>query len=182
MMASVMVPASFAATTVDISDNGALSTNRVRVRNTSTKTVNQTNTTYATTTVNAKAKTGKNTSSFNTGGTSSIITGAASNTVTVGVTGGSNSNSGDECGCPSSETDVTISGNGALSTNTVKVWNNNSSTVNQSNTTNATTTVTTTASTGGNNSSFNTGGDSSIDTGPATNHITVTVGGSTNTN
>ena len=182
MVAAIVAPTSFASTTVHISDNGALSTNMVKVKNWSSKSVSQSNSTVAFTTIHAKAKTGNNTSSFNTGGTSSIVTGDASNTVGVSVTGSTNTNTGNQCGCVSPVTDVTIANNGALSTNTVNVKNSSTSSVTQSNSTVAETGIWTSASTGGNSSSFNTGGSNTISTGDATNLVGVTVGGSTNTN
>lgn len=182
MMASVVAPASFAATTVKIKNNGALSTNTVKVKNVSSKTVGQSNGTMVMTSVWAKSKTGGNSSSFNTGGTNTITTGNATNTVVVGVTGGTNTNNGDECGCASPSTDVTIKDNGALSTNSVTVKNENSNSVVQVNETIVGTEIGVSASTGGNSSGFNTGGDSSISSGTATNAVTVAVGGSTNTN
>lgn len=182
MMAAIVAPASFAATTVTIKDNGALSYNKVKVKNWSFKSVDQSNQTVVLTGVHAKAKTGNNDSSFNTGGTSTITTGNAKNTVGVSVTGSTNENTGDECGCVSPETDVKITGNGALSTNVVYVINGNYNSVSQSNASFIGTHISTSSSTGGNDSSFNTGGDSSIDTGKATNTVGVEVGGSTNTN
>ena len=182
MMASVVAPASFAATTVRVRNNGALSTNKVYVKNWSSKSVGQYNSTAVLTGVFTKAKTGGNTSSFNTGGTSSIETGNAKNTATVRVTGATNSNSGDECGCVDPTTNVAVTGNGALSENTVVVKNGSSSSVDQGNETFVGTLIVSSASTGGNNSSFNTGGSNDIDTGNAENTATVTVGGSTNTN
>jgi hypothetical protein len=182
MMAAVVAPASFAATTVTATGNGALSTNKVGVVNLSKKSVKQKNSTVAITKVTAKANTGKNTSSFNTGGSSSITTGAATNTVAVVVEGGTNTNSGDECGCVAPTTDVTISDNGALSHNGVLVVNASSNSLYQSNSTVAVTSVSTSSNTGGNTSSFNTNGGSTIDSGEATNDVTVAVGGSTNTN
>lgn len=182
MMLSVVAPATFAVTTVKIQNNGAASTNKVKVKNKSTKNVSQSNTSSVTTLVSAKASTGGNTSSFNTGGSNSIKTGDATNLVAVSVTGGSNTNTGDECGCVAPTNDVTISDNGAASTNGVKVKNVNSSTVTQSNTTIVTTSVDTKASTGKNDSSFNTNGGGTIDSGDASNEIGVEVGGTTNTN
>ena len=182
MVAAIVSPESFAATTVTVNGNGAFSSNKVGVVNLSKNSVKQKNSTVAITAVKAKANTGKNNSSFNTGGTSTITTGEATNTVTVGVIGGTNTNSGSECGCVSPTTDVTISDNGAFSHNGVLVINGSSNSVYQNNSTVAITAVSTSANTGGNNSSFNTGGDSSIDTGAASNDVTVAVGGSTNTN
>jgi len=182
MVAAIVAPASFAATTVTISNNGALSTNKVKVKNWSSKSVSQSNTTYVGTSISAKAKTGNNTSSFNTGGTNGIVTGDASNTVGVSVTGGTNTNTGNECGCASPTTNVTIADNGAMSTNTVHVKNSSSNSVTQGNITVVQTEVWTSANTGGNSSSFNTGGGNTITSGGATNEVGVEVGGSTNTN
>lgn len=182
MMASVVAPASFAATTVKIKNNGALSTNYVKVKNVSSKTVSQYNGTLVLTGVHAKAKTGGNTSSFNVGGENTITTGKATNDVTVDVEGSSNDNTGNQCGCVDPSTNVNISGNGALSTNTAIVKNISYNSVEQGNETFVGTHVGVSASTGGNNSSFNVGGDSSITTGAAENTVEVTVGGSTNTN
>jgi len=181
MMAAVVAPASFAAP-ISITDNGALSYNKVIVKNTSSKSVKQSNVTAVTTKVNAKAKTGGNTSSFNTGGTSTITTGNAKNMVGVSVTGGTNTNTGNDCGCVPPTTDAAITGNGAMSTNVVSTSNSTSSSVKQSNTTVVTTYVTTSASTGGNDSSFNTNGGNTTDTGNAVNEVGVVVEGTTNTN
>ena len=182
MVAAIVAPASFAATTVTISGNGALSYNKANVTNTSSNKVKQTSKTVAITSISAKASTGKNSSSFNTGGTSSIVTGDATNTVGVSVTGGDNTNTSNGCGCVDPTTDVTITDNGALSHNTVNVTNSSSNYVSQSNTTVAITSVSTNASTGGNSSSFNTGGASSITTGDATNEVAVVVMGGSNSN
>lgn len=184
MLAAVLLPGTaLAANTVKIKNNGALSTNKAKIVNNSSNSVSQSNLTMAKTSVTTKAKTGGNNSSFNVGGTNAITTGAATNSVTVTVNGGTNTNSNpcNECAAPSDST-VTISGNGALSTNTAKIVNNSSNSVVQSNTTIACTTVNSTASTGNNNSSFNVGGETTIDTADASNDVTVTVTGSTNTN
>lgn len=182
MMASVVAPASFAANTVTIKNNGAWSFNHVKVKNKASKVVVQANETVVETGVKAKASTGGNSSSFNTGGTNTTTTGKASNTVGISVTGGTNTNSGDDCGCPNPTTDVTIQGNGAFSHNGVHVVNSSSNTVSQTNGTYVGTMVMTSSSTGGNSSSFNTGGGNSIDTGNASNTVVVEVGGSSNSN
>lgn len=182
MMAAIVAPASFAANTVTIKNNGAWSFSHVTVKNKNVKVVAQSNETAVETGVGASAKTGGNNSSFNTGGTNTITTGKAKNTVGVSVTGGTNTNSGNECGCVDPTTDVTIQGNGALSHNGVMVVNSNSNTVLQSNSSYVGTMVMTSASTGYNSSSFNTGGNSSIDTGNASNTVGVEVGGNSNTN
>lgn len=184
MLAAVLLPGTaLAANTVKIKNNGALSTNKVKVVNLSSKTVVQGNKTVATTMVSTSANTGGNKSKFNVGGTNTITTGAASNTVDVTVTGGTNTNSTDECGCAQSgESTVTISGNGALSYNKAKIVNNSSNTVIQGNATIAFTSVGAGADTGNNSTAFNVGGENTIETETATNEVTVTVEGSSNSN
>lgn len=71
-------------------------------------------------------------------------------------------------------TDVTVSGNGADSTNKVKVKNVKKTKVKQSNTSNVTNAVGVTQNTGGNKASKNTGGDVTVTSGNATATVTVT--------
>lgn len=77
--------------------------------------------------------------------------------------------------------DVTITGNGNKSTNTVILGTTNNTTVSQSNTTVVNTSINSTASTGGNSASKNTGGSNGISTGAATSTVGVTVVGGGNT-
>lgn len=76
---------------VNISGNGAGSTNVVNVSNTVVKNVTQSNNLVVTNVVNSNANTGGNSANGNTGGSNTVVTGNSSSTVTV-VTGG-NSNS-----------------------------------------------------------------------------------------
>lgn len=173
---------SFASTTVTISHNGALSHNGVGVINTSYSKVKQTNNTFVGTFVASSTNTGGNSSSFNTGGTNSITTGGSTTTVSVGVEGGTNTNSASPCTCQTGDTTVDISNNGAGSSNGVFVVNSTSNVVKQSNNTIVGTAVLTQTDTGGNSSSFNTGGSSSITTGGSSTGVDVTVTGSSNSN
>jgi len=75
---------------------------------------------------------------------------------------------------------VTISGNGAFSTNKAKVKKTKTTVVLQSSKTSAYTSIKSKANTGGNSSSFNTGGTSNITTGNASNTTTVSVNGGSN--
>lgn len=68
---------------------------------------------------------------------------------------------------------VNVTGNGAFSDNTVKVKDNSSTDVTQSNNAKVTNDISSNASTGGNSSSFNTGGDTRIITGDATDKVNV---------
>lgn len=183
MVAAVVAPSAFASTTVTITGNGAFSHNKVKSFTWNSNSVSQTTTTIASTLISAKAKTGNNSSSFNTGGSSNVTSGNATNTIGVSVTGGSNTNTGGECGCQQQgSNDVTISGNGAFSSNHVVIVNGSSNSVEQSSTTVAETGVWASASTGGNSSSFNTGGSNTVTSGNATNEVAVQVSGGSNTN
>lgn len=82
---------------------------------------------------------------------------------------------------PVAYADLEISGNGALSQNTIEVENESVVIVNQSNQSLILTSAKSSASTGGNEASGNTGSGVTIDTGNATATTTVTVGGSSNT-
>ena len=183
ILASMLPGAAFAATHVTIEGNGAFSHNKTKVVNKNIKSVSQSNSMTVGTTITSKAKTGKNKSSFNVGGSSAITTGTATNTTTVAVVGGGNTNTGDECGCVGNGLNtVNIIGNGAFSHNKVKIVEINENTDSQSNSLTVGTTVNSTSSTGGNSSSFNVGGDSTIDTGEASNTTEVIVEGGGNTN
>ena len=78
-------------------------------------------------------------------------------------------------------TDVTISGNGANSTNKVSLVNKCRTTATQDNNSNVGIILGVTQSTGDNTANGNTGGDVKIDTGKATSGVTFTVGGDSNT-
>jgi len=76
--------------------------------------------------------------------------------------------------------DVTISGNGAHSTNTVWTSTSCTSSVSQTNTMNVVTGVNSSANSGENSASHNTGGDVAISTGDASSVVSVTVVGGGN--
>jgi hypothetical protein len=69
--------------------------------------------------------------------------------------------------------ELTVTGNGAFSDNTIKVETNNATVVDQSNDANVTNNITSNASTGGNSASYNTGGDTHIVTGDAATLVDV---------
>lgn len=77
-------------------------------------------------------------------------------------------------------TNVTVTGNGALSNNAVNLSTNTTSSVNQTNTANVVNNVNSSANSGGNSSNFNTGGDSVIKTGNATTFTNVTTAANMN--
>lgn len=78
-------------------------------------------------------------------------------------------------------TNVTIVDNGAFSDSSVRVKNNHKTVVSQSNDSTIVNRVNSRANSGGNRASFNTGGDSSVDTGNAVSNVGIVVGGSSNT-
>lgn len=176
-----VAPAAFASTTnVTVSGNGALSSTGVKVNNTTNTTVVQSNASNVVTVVNSTANTGGNHASFNTGGATVIGTGNATSNVNVTV-GGSSNKATVPTPAADNTTNVTVSGNGALSVNKVKVTNTNVLTVVQQNLSNIWTVLASSTKTGNNSSNFNTGGTTGIGTGDATSNVTVNVTGSSNT-
>lgn len=182
MMASVVAPASFAATKVKIRGNGAGSFNKVKMWKKNVNVTHQSNTTIVGTFVGIGANTGGNSANGNTGGNVDTDTGNVTNTVDVSVTGNRNTDSSQPCGCDEGNTNVTIEKNGAGSVNVVKLGSANVSWTNQSNTTVVGTGVLTLSNTGLNSANGNTGGSTTTDTGDVDNTVNVTVGGSTNNN
>lgn len=171
----------FADTSAEISGNGAESNNTIIIKHKCETVVDQTNKTKVNTEVTANANTGGNSASSNTGGDVTIDTGNASNTVTVDVTGGSNSASlpSDQCCCQST-TDTLISGNGEGSTNLVKVKSKKSTVVSQYAKTKVKAKASVKAKTGKNIADDNTGGTVDVTTGNGTNTVGVTVSGGGN--
>lgn len=72
------------------------------------------------------------------------------------------------------DVNITVSGNGAGSTNTVVTSDTSSTTIDQTNNADVNNTVNTSATTGDNSASGNTGGSTSIQTGDATTQSTIT--------
>jgi len=72
------------------------------------------------------------------------------------------------------DTNLTVSGNGALSNNAVNVTNASNTVVNQTNNANITNNIHSDASTGGNSSNFNTGGNTTVKSGDANSTVNVT--------
>jgi len=168
ILLSTVTPA-LAATGVGVVGNGAESTNTVNVTKNNTSTAVQSNSADISNTVSSTANSGGNTADFNTGGSSSITTGPAANAVSISNEANSNKlSTGDPCGC-SDPTQVVVKGNGAFSNNAANVTSNNNNSAYQTNTADFTNNVTNNANTGDNSGSYNTGGGTSIFTGPAKN-------------
>lgn len=175
------LPAFAASTSVDVVNNGALSTNTVGVSNTSSQTTNQTAVTNTGVSIHQAGNTGMNNSSFNTNGSNSISTGPVTQSATV-ENGGSSNTASNPCGCEQNgTTTVTVDSNGALSHNTVGVSNSNTTTTNQTAVSNLWTHVSQHGNTGKNNSSFNTGGSNTTTTGGVLQGVGVMNTGSSNT-
>jgi len=183
LLASVLLPGTaFAKTNIKIQRNGTGSVNKVRMVKRNMKFKHQSNKTVAITLVGSFSNTGGNSANGNTGGSVDTDTGDADTTVNVTVRGNSNTITPSECGCDDGNTNVTIKKNGRRSRNTVKMKKFNFSRTNQSNTTFVGTGVLTVSNTGGNTANWNTGSGVKTDTGNVDNSVTVTVGGSSNTN
>lgn len=78
------------------------------------------------------------------------------------------------------DTSVTVSGNGAVSDNSVTLDQSTNTSVNQTNTAEITNVVSTSSNTGGNDANFNTGGTTAISTGDASNTTNITTDANAN--
>lgn len=176
LVLSLLTPAAFADTTVDISGNGANSTNTVDVKNTDKTTIEQSNTTTVGINITSSANTGGNKANGNTGGDVTIDTGKATSVVDVTVSGSTNELKLPDCGCPAPVDEVTISGNGKDSTNTATVKNKKKLKEKQTNSTTVGANITSKTKTGKNKAKNNTGpGNVEVKTDDATSEVTVTV-------
>lgn len=172
---TLFVTSTYAA--VDISGNGNKSKNNVFLKTYVSTGASQTNTAKLNNTVVTSSSTGGNKANNNTGGTTSIGTGDAD--TLVDISNSANSNvlvpGGDcACECASEPTDVTISGNGNRSRNTVWLLKKCSSWTSQKNFALFTNTVVTTTDTGGNTANNNTDGGVDMTTGGATTGVVIT--------
>ncbi len=155
----------FGTTGVTISGNGADSTNNANVSVSTSNTVTQSNTANIQNNVSISSTTGGNTANKNTGGDTSISTGDAN--VSSSVSNSANSNVASVgCNC-TGDSAVTISGNGADSTNKVGLDLDNTNVVTQVNQAKVNNNVDIDSTTGGNRANSNTGGDVDITTGDA---------------
>lgn len=183
LLAATVAPAAFAATDVTVSGNGAGSVNKVKVKNKNKTKVTQYNATAVVNLTGVFQNTGGNTANSNTGGGDvTVNSGKATSTVTNSTTTGGNDATINPCGCPTGDTLIDVSDNGADSTNTVKVKNTNKTVVEQTNETLVVNGTLVAQNTGGNTANSNTGdGSVSVDSGDASSTVTnvVTTGGNT---
>ena len=101
---------------IEVSGNGSGSTNEVATQVSTQTVVQQTNEADVTNAVTTDANTGGNTASENTGGSTSIETGDVAQNVSIETAANTSSV---ETPCCASETDISISGNGEGSQNSV---------------------------------------------------------------
>ncbi len=162
-------------TNVTIDDNGALSTNTANVLSNNNTVLSQGNVAHVYNGVNANSNTGGNSSGFNTGGNVGISTGAASTFVEVSTKANANfaTLGGGSATSANNGSSVLITGNGALSTNTVNSTQNSAMLLAQSNNASVRNEVNGNSNTGGNNAGLNTGGDVMIHTGAAWTGVSV---------
>lgn len=156
-------------TLVKIDENGAYSTNNVKLGLGNTTVVGQNNVANVVNDVDADATTGKNDANLNTGGDVTLLTGNAK--TTVGVSTKANVNVAEVGGgVPSAGPSAAfiITGNGAYSDNFITAVLGNATVVEQANVANVVNEVDANAKTGKNDEEFNTGGDVLMHTGDAT--------------
>lgn len=171
-LASV-APAAFGATSLTVSGNGSNSNNSVNVSSSNSNFVTQSNVANVVNDVAVSSNTGGNHADSNTGGTSNISTGSTTSNVGVSTQANSNIANVAACNCLGN-TDVTVSGNGHESDNSVDLHSNHASVVNQTNEANVLNNVSVDSNTGHNSASSNTNGDNGISTGGSNATVGVT--------
>ncbi|HSX09980.1 MAG TPA: hypothetical protein VLF93_07525 [Candidatus Saccharimonadales bacterium] len=160
-------------TNVSVTGNGAESSNGVSANNANQVFLNQGNNANFNNRVNANSSTGKNDSSFETGGSSVIVSGNATTNVSVNNAANANVANVGGNGGSSDPSSVTITGNGALSSNGVALDQNSAVVLNQANDANIRNDIKANAKTGFNQEQFNTGGNNGIESGNATDNVKV---------
>lgn len=167
-----MVTPAFAATSLEISGNGADSENATNVSVSQNTVVSQTNEANISNDVNADANTGGNSANRNTGGGVTVDTGDAKTLVGITNTANSNSAEVENCNCET-DAEVLISGNGAGSKNQAGLGLVSTTVVAQDNDADIDNKVNADATTGDNKANRNTGGDVEITTGNAFTHVEI---------
>ena len=175
--------AAFADTSVDVAGNGAFSSNRANVSSNCSTDVSQNNTADISNNVNSSANTGGNHANFNTGGSVTIYTGNTSSDVNVSNTAGSNTANigGMGCGNGYGGADISLTGNGAFSSNNASVTNWTRESWKQYNENLFRNEIYNNLKTGNNTADFNTGTDVIIQSGDAnsTTNVNNTAGSNT---
>lgn len=168
----VMATDNGGSTVIQITGNGAATSNEASVATTQSTVVSQKNDANVKNDINVSSNTGGNSTDKNTGGNSSIDTGNAKVVVDVENQVNSNVLDVENCDC---DTDalVKIDGNGYGSENSAALELVNSTVVAQDNEADITNRVNADSSTGNNSGDKNTGGDVEISTGNAWTGVQV---------
>lgn len=181
LMMSLLAPAVYADTTLEISGNGKNSNNDINVSSTNSDTIKQNNTSNINIDLNVTAKTGGNKANDNAGDVN-VKSGNATTNIDILIGGNSNEATVDDCGCTPENLNVTISGNHKNSNNTVNKTASNSKTKKQKNNTTFNLTGNVKAKTGKNKANGNLGnGTVNVTSGNANTTVNVTVDPSSNT-
>lgn len=184
LIASAFAPAIFATdslgggTTIDVSGNGAFSSNSVTISNTCVTGVTQSNTSLVGVNTNVSSNTGGNSVSGTTGGDVTVTSGDATSSANITVGGSTNTIS--SSGLPSccvclTGLDVTIDNNGALSKNKVKSTTTTVQTVGQANVSQVGVNTNLSSKTGKNKVKNTTGGSVGVTSGNSSSSVGVTV-------
>lgn len=163
----VLPSGAFAANDVTVSENGASSVNKVKIKTVKKSKVKQNNSSAVTNSVGVTQNTGGNNANKNTGGDVAINSGNATSNVTINNTTGGNNLVMEDCGCPDSDNNIDISGNGSDSVNKVKISSYSKHVVKQSNSAVIVNGVSIGQNTGDNKANSNTGGSVEINSGDA---------------
>ena len=135
LTSTIVFASSFALVFADeatIQGNGALSDNTIVIVESDTSVVDQSNSAFIGNSVGVSGNSGGNTANGNTGGDVGIQTGGVGSTVLVDNKANKNVAETSEC-CPDGNLDAKISGNGALSDNTIIVKDESESILSQEN-------------------------------------------------
>lgn len=150
---------------VTVNGNGSGSNSQVQVQSQNSTSVTQNNNATVNNNTNSTANSGNNTASNNAGGADTTVkTGDTQSTTNINNQNINSNTATSGCGCQNSSTDVTVTGNGANSTNLVNTTNSTNTTLNQNNIAKINNNIDVNENTGENTASFNSG-TSSITTG-----------------
>lgn len=164
ILASLLLPTSAYATTLEIVDNGSTSQNSVQISSQNTTGISQSNDATISNSVNNQANSGSNTASSNTDASSNINTGNVDQSNSVENKLNQSSAQVKDCGC-NTNTSAEVSGNAEESQNNIKATSDNhiSTEINQS--ANVSNNSLSQLNSGNNTSSDSTGAQISIHTG-----------------
>ncbi len=185
-LASFALVANMAATpllaseiNLEVSGNGADSSNTTNVAATNNTVVSQNNNATVNNNIKANSSTGGNDANKNTGGAVSVDTGNAKTLVSVTNAANTNAAHVENCNCDTDAT-VKISGNGADSTNNTSLNLGGNTVVAQGNESSIKNNIDASSKTGYNEANRNTGGDVEIFTGNALTQVEANTAANSN--